>query len=423
MTTGATGSAPEGATGGTIPRRTVLCLGLSQLMAWGVSYYLIGGFAPLIAADLGWSRAVVQGGFSTALLVMGLASSRVGAWIDRYGGRPVMVAGSCLVALGCLGLAAAHGLAAYYGAWAVLGLGMRCCLYDAAFATLARLGGPAAGRPISQITLLGGLASTVFWPVGEALAAPLGWRGALVAYAGIALLTVPLHLAIPATGRPAPAAGPAGAARMRASARPALRGRELRVAAALYALLAVLINVLNAAMSAHMIGLLIGLGLGGTLAVWIATLRGIGQSLARLCEVASGSRLHPLDLNLAATAALPACFLLALLTAAFPPAAIGFAFLYGAGNGLLTITRGTLPLVLFDPQAYGAVVGRLLAPSFLLSAAAPLAFALVIERYGERAALGLALALASAAFGAALYLRRCGRERRRAAAEPGPRQS
>ncbi len=381
-------------------RRTVVCLGLSQLVCWGITYYLIGALGELIAADLGWSRSLVYGGFSASLLVMGLCSPLVGRLIDRYGGRLVMALGSGLIALGCVWLALVHGLWAYYAAWALLGLAMRCTLYDAAFAALARIGGPEARRPISQITLLGGLASTVFWPIGHAIALHFGWRGAVFAYAGFALLTVPLHLAIPG-GRYGDR--PAGAAPERphlAQSRP-----DHLLAGSLYALMVTLINVLNSGMSAHMIGLLSGLGLAASVAVWVASLRGIGQSAARLCEVVFGGRLHPLTLNALAALALPVCFAAGLLSGQAVAAAIAFALLYGASNGLLTITRGTLPLVLFDHRTYGALVGRLLVPSFLLSAVSPLAYALVIERLGDAGALLLSILIALTTLVAAIALR------------------
>jgi len=131
--------------------------------------------------------------------VTGLCSPLAGGAIDRLGGRPAMAAGSLLNPLGCIGVAMAHHLPLYYAAWVSLGLGMRLTLYEAAFAALARIGGPDARRPMSQITLLGGLASTVFWPIGHALGERLGWRGALVVYASLAVLTVPLHLVIPSS--------------------------------------------------------------------------------------------------------------------------------------------------------------------------------------------------------------------------------
>ncbi|MFE0753814.1 MFS transporter [Inquilinus sp. NPDC058860] len=381
-----------------IRRGTVLCLGLAQLVSWGTTYYLIGGFGPRIIAETGWSHTLVHGGFSAALLVMGLSSAWIGRLIDRRGGRFVMTAGSVLSALGCAGLALARDPVSYYAAWLVLGLAMRCTLYDAAFAALARIGGAEARRPMAQITLLGGLASTAFWPIGEQLAAALGWRGAVFAYAGFALLTVPLHLALPA-GRTERARPAAAASRPLAGTR-----REHWIAGGLYALIITLTNALNAGMSAHMIGILAGLGLAAPVAVWVATLRGIGQSGARLAEVLFGGGLSPLGLTLAASAVLPVCFLAGLWGGQVPAAAIAFAFLYGAGNGLLTITRGTLPLVLFDPDRYGAIAGRLLVPGFLCSAAAPVAYAAVIERLGEAAALWLSAALAAVTLAAAAGL-------------------
>ncbi len=386
-----------------VDRRTVVCLGISQLVCWGISYYLIGVFGELMVADLGWSRTLVYGGFSTALLAMGLASPPVGRLIDRQGGARVMTLGSVLIALGTAGLALAQGVAAYYAAWICLGLAMRATLYDAAFATLARIAGPDAGRPIAQVTLLGGLASTCFWPIGHLLANAFGWRGALWAYALIALATMPLHLAIP-QGRyqDAPRApGPSS---------PSPEPRRDRIAPALlYALIITATNVLNSGMSAHMIGMLTGLGLAASVAVWIASLRGIGQSLARLAQVLFGGRLHPLDLNLAAALVLTLCFALGFASGWFLAAAVGFALLYGAGNGILTITRGTLPLVLFDHRSYGALVGKLLMPSFILSAIAPFAYAAVIERVGVGGALYLSIALAGIALAGALGLKRVAR--------------
>jgi hypothetical protein len=391
-----------------ITRRLVICLGLSQLICWGISYYLVGGFGDLMAADLGWSRSLIYGGFSAALAVMGLASQFTGRLIDRHGGRPVMVAGSCLIALGCVGLSLARDVVSYYASWLVLGLAMRATLYEAAFASLARIGGPQARRPISQITLLGGLASTVFWPIGNGLASVFGWRGAVMAYAGFALMTVPLHLVISgARHEPLKVATPALPGPRKKSE------PDRGLAALLYAGTAALANFLNSGMSAHMIPILAGLGLAASVAVSIATLRGIGQSAARLCEVLFGKRLDPFDLNVGACFALPISFVAGLFSGTSVAAAVVFALAYGAGNGLLTITRGTLPLALFGPYEYGAVVGRLLAPSFLLSAVAPLAYAYLIEQTGEPAALYLSLALASCIFACAIVLRLRFKTRRR----------
>ena len=383
-----------------IARRVVIALGLAQLISWGATYYLIGGFGEQIAADLGWSRDIVYGGFAAALLVMGVTSPLAGRWVDRSGGRQVMVAGAVINAVGCAGLAVSHQIGSYFASWIVLGLGMRLTLYDAAFAALARIGGPEARRAMSGITLLGGLAATVFWPLGHTLSDHFGWRIAVLAYAGIALLTIPLHLLIP-NQRFAGVPGSAVASRQpRAVGR-----RQLAAANGLYALIMTGANFLNAGMSAHMIAVLTGLGLTVTVAVWIATLRGIGQSAARLCEVLFGGRIDPLGLNLMACLIMPLCFIAGLFSGSAREMGIAFALLYGACNGILTITRGTLPLILFDHRSYGTLVGRLIVPSFILPAAAPPIYAIVIDRFGDASALYLSTGLALVTLLAAILLK------------------
>jgi hypothetical protein len=175
-------------------------------------------------------------------------------------------------------------------------------------------------------------------------------------------------------------------------------------------------NILNSGMSAHMIGILSGLGLAASASVWIATLRGVGQSLSRGGEVLFGRRLNPLTLNLVAALLLPFSFVAGLFSADSALAALAFAFCYGAANGVLTITRGTLPLVLFDHRTYGAFVGKLLVPSFLLSAGAPVAYAFAIERWGAAAALLVSIVLGAVALAAAaaLFIRFSAARRRQA---------
>ena len=166
-----------------------------------------------------------------------------------------------------------------------------------------------------------------------------------------------------------------------------------------------LTNFLAAGNAAHLISLLSGLGLAAAAAVSVAALWGVGQFAARLADVALGSRLHPLTLTLAVGTVLPLCFLLALLSGGNLYATAAYALLYGACNGLLTITRGTLPLALFDFRSYGTLVGALLIPSFLLTATAPVAYAYLVESHGARGAMAVSVGLAAAIFAAALALR------------------
>jgi hypothetical protein len=185
-----------------------------------------------------------------------------------------------------------------------------------------------------------------------------------------------------------------------------LTGRAATNAAVLYALSTMLAQFLNAGMSSHMIAILAGMGLAEAASVWISTLRGVGQSASRLSELLFGGGLSAPALNVLAAVLLVASFAAAFFSTQFLLAALAFAFVYGAGNGLMTITRGTLPLAIFDYRTYGAFVGRLLAPSFVVAATAPTIYATVIDRWGEPAALGMSLAIALATLAAAVAMRR-----------------
>lgn len=382
-----------------IGRRLVAVLGLSQLICWGVSYYLIGVLGEQMARDLGWSMTLTYSGFAGALVVMGLSSGFIGRLIDQYSGRIVMSAGSVLMAIACLGLSQARDLLMYNASWACLGLAMRMTLYEAAFATLVRIGGRSARPAISQITLLGGIASAVFWPLGHALANQFGWRGALICYALIAFATVPLHWSIPNGKYEPPISGGPG------PEAPLAQTRVDRIlAGSLYTTIVTAAAFLNSGMSAHMIGILTGLGVSAGAAIWLSTLRGVGQSTARLCEVVFGRSLSPLTLGVLAAAMLPFCFVAGLFSGGSAVAGAGFTLAYGASNGLLTIVRGAQPLVLFDYQAYGTLVGRLTAPSFLVAALAPVAYASIIETRGYGAALYLSTMLSGLVVACALLL-------------------
>jgi MFS family permease len=382
-----------------IAGRSVFLLGLSLLISWGTTYYLAGVFGERMARDLGWSLSTVHGGFTLALLVTAAISTATGRLIDAYGGRWIMVAGAVIGAAGCAGLALATTIPAHYGAWVLIGMSMRLTLYDAAFAALARIGGPDAGPAMSKVTLLGGLASTVFWPFGHLLAEHFGWRGALFGYALCLLATIPLHLALPSRRweappehRPAESALPAPASAQRA-------GR-------LYALVFALAHFLSSAMAAHLVTLLTGLGLALATAVSIGGLRGIGQVAGRFWQVVAGGRIHPGALTVGAMGIVAAAFALSLAGGASVPFAAIFVALYGAGHGVVTITQGTLPLLIFDHRVYGARTGSLLVPGFIASALAPVVFAVVIETFGVRTAIMICIALALAALLAALRLTR-----------------
>ena len=373
----------------------ISALGIVQIFAWGSSYYLLAVFAGPIAADTGWSLSWIVGGLSLGLFVAGMASPRVGEAIRRHGGRPVLALSALLLAVGLLILATALVLPVFIAGWVVLGIGMGAGLYDAAFATLGGLYGREARSAITTLTLWGGFASTVCWPLSALLIEHLGWRWSCVAYAAIQLgLCLPLILLVlPGNSRAAPApTDRQGSIRLSGPERPAYL---IMMAIMVLAGLSVTI------VSVHLLTMLQGRGLSLAEAVALGALIGPAQVTARLIEMASGGRHHPIW-TLAAAAGLSAVGL-TMLALGLP--LVGAAiFLYAAGNGIFLIARGALPLALFGADRYAPVMGRLARPSLIAQAIAPTVGAALLTAAGTDLTLKVLALLAAANISLVLFL-------------------
>jgi MFS family permease len=374
-----------------LDRRVVItALGTAQILAWGTSFYFPAVFAGPIVADTGWSLGLVVGGTSVGLLVAGLISPQVGRVIDRHGGRPVLLASSLFYAAGLIGIGLAPALPFYLLAWVLLGIGMGSGLYDAVFAALGRLYGSEARGPITNLTLFGGFASTVCWPLSAFMIDHAGWRAACFIYAALHLVVaLPLQMAV--IGRaPKPAAATSAPADAAQSMAPARIANESLI----FALLALVLSLAAGIGSIVVVHLLIFLqarGVDFALAVSLGTLFGPAQVGARVVERLFGNRYHPIW-TMVASCGLMAVGLL-LLTGRFPILVIVI-LLYGAGYGISWIGRGTLPLALFGPLRFPRLMGRLAFPSLIVQALAPSAGALLIEANGADATIGVLTLLA-----------------------------
>ncbi|GJD47380.1 hypothetical protein OPKNFCMD_0086 [Methylobacterium crusticola] len=379
-------------------RMTVIsALGVVEILAWGSSFYLPAVLAGPIAADTGWPLSWVVGGLSIGLLVAAIASPRVGTAIHRRGGRPVLALAALLLAAGHVVIGLAPNLPTFLAGWLVLGLGMGCGLYDPAFATLGRLYGAEARPAITTLTLWGGFASTVCWPLSAFLVEQVGWRGTCLAYAGLHLaVTLPLVLGLVP---PVPAAAP-GASGARGQCEPLTR-RERR-AFLLMAGVLVLGGTVMTLVSVHLIALLQARGVALAAAVSYGALIGPSQVGARIVEMATKGRHHPLW-TLTVAMVLVALGL-AILVAGIPAVAVALV-LYGAGNGIYSIARGTVPLALFGAERYPVLVGRLARPGLVAQALAPSLGAVALTYGGPDTAYALlaALALANVGLASALW--------------------
>lgn len=352
-------------------------LGITQILAWGSSYYLPAVLAQPIASDTGWPLSFVIGGLSLGLLVSALVSPRVGRAIDTFGGRRVLAGASCLLAIGLAILAWAPSMSLYFVGWAIMGAGMGAGLYDAAFSTLGRLYGTEARPAISALTLWGGFASTVCWPLSSWLLETVGWRGACLAYAGLHVaMALPLHaFAIPSPPHRLSDAPPSHVALRPVEGRP-------RLQLILLGSILVLTAMITSIVSVHLLTLLRARGLDTAAAVSLGALIGPSQVCSRIVEMRAGRSLHPIWTMQAATALIAAG--LVYLAAGLAGLAVAL-ILYGLGNGIYSIARGTLPLALFGPEGYGALMGRLARPALLAAATAPSLGAFLLELGGPTA--------------------------------------
>lgn len=369
----------------------VATLGTAQTLAWASTQYLPAILAEPIARDIGVPVSTVFAAFSAALVVAALIGPLAGRMIDRWGGRPVLMSSSLVFALGLGLLALSEGPVGLFVAWIVIGIGMGGGLYEAAFAMLVGRYGHDARNLITGITLVGGFASTIGWPLSTLLEAQIGWRGACATWAVLHLvLGLPLnawrHKVAPAR---APASASAPVLAVAAPSLPALRTTML------LAFTFAAVSFVTAAMAAHLPRLL---QLGGatiTAAVAISALVGPAQVAGRLLEFGLLRHLHPmLSARIAVLLHPLGAGALALAGA---PGAVAFALLHGAGNGVLTIVRGTLPLAIFGPAGYGRRQAMLLVPARFIQAFAPWLFGLLLDRVGT-AAVGFSAALCLASF-------------------------
>ncbi|MDR6765551.1 MFS family permease [Acidovorax delafieldii] len=393
-------------------RWTVARLGTAQTLAWASSYYLPAMLAVPMARDLGVATPTVFAAFSVALVVSALLGPVAGRAIDRHGGRPVLVGTNLLFAAALAGMALAQGPVGLFAAWVLMGVAMGSGLYEAAFATLVRLYGQGARGAITGITLIAGFASTVGWPLSAWMESQWGWRGACAGWAVLHLLVgVPLNgwlpRAAPDSSGPAAPPAPARAGAAAASTPPSAPSAPLEPQHALRTtvLLSFVFAVTwftSTAMAAHLPRLLQASGTSLQTAVALAALVGPAQVAARLLEFGFLRRLHPLLSAQLAAAAHPLGAVLLMVLGG--PAAAVFTVLHGAGNGILTIAKGTLPLVLFGPAGYGARQGLMMVPARVAQAFAPVLFGMLLDSAGA-AALWLTTLLGLAALGALWLLR------------------
>lgn len=348
-----------------------LLIGFSQIYAWATTYYLPAILIKMVPQEIGHSSLAVIGGFSWALLIGGLFAPKLGAWIEAEGGRRPLTMGSLLMGVGLLILSQTHGLIVWYTGWTFIGLGMALGLFNAAFAAVGRLLGQSAKKIIIRITLISGFA-TLFWPISTYLIQMQSWRTMVMIYALPHLLVwaplfffsfpkwVPKHEETHTSDQ-------------------IVVAEKVKIIFYLLALYAILRSIVGTTISVDILAMFTGIGLTLGAAAMSASLIGPSQIMGRILEMYVGRHFNPLHSSIFWTAVLPvSIFLLILMGMSASPV---FAIAYGMSNGVLTITMGVLPMILFGSRGYATLLGKLALPVLIAQAATPILVDPVIESW------------------------------------------
>ena len=361
-------------------RLVLITLSITEITSWGVLYYAFPVLAPRVADDTGWSIAQVTAGFSLSQVVAAVLGVPVGRLLDRRGPRLVMTAGSIVAVPAVVGIATAGSLPEWFAAWTLAGAAMSAVLYQPAFAALTRWYGPRRVTALTTLTLVAGLASTVFAPITAALVGPLDWRGTyLVLAIPLAVVTVPLHafgLRLPWPAHPADRAGTAPAP-------DTVRSRAFLALVAAFTLAA----FAGSAVVVNLVALLLDRGLSTTTAAWALGLGGAGQVLGRLfyAPLARGTtvRTRTVLVLLAGGAATAVLGLLPGPAAAL----VAVSVLVGSARGIFTLLQATAVTDRWGAHHYGTLSGVLAAPLTFTTAVAPFLGAALAVALGSHAAM------------------------------------
>ncbi|MNY84670.1 putative sialic acid transporter [compost metagenome] len=383
--------------------QVTVILGITQTLSWASSYYLLGVLANPISQSIDTSYALVFAAFSGALLVSAATGPVAGRLIDRFGGRPVLIASNLVFAVGLLLMSQATSTLHVFVAWAVMGVAMGSGLYEAAFATVVHLFRQNARSSITGITLFAGFASTVGWPLSSYLESLYSWSAVCLVWAALHILVgLPFNAFLTyAKQETEPDLEEKNQANdgVHDAVKPI---PDLRRTAVLMAYVFAVSWFISTAMAAHLPQILQISGASLAISIGAAALVGPAQVAGRVLEYSFLKNAHPLLSARLAILAHP--FAAACLIVVGAPAASVFAVLHGLGNGILTIAVGTLPLKIFGAKGYGQRQGWLMVPARLIQAGSPFLFGLAVASWGSHA-LWLSALLAISAFAALCAMR------------------
>lgn len=385
----------------------LLGLALTRIIGWGSTFYSPSVLVGALDREIGLNAEIVFGGITILLITGALVAPAIGRILDREGTRRSMCVGAVICALGLGVLSLAQGPASYLASWFVIGLGHAMSLANTGNVTIAQLMGERTRRVIGLMMLVTGLASSVFWPLTATLMNAFGWRTTLLIFAAMQIVIVlPIYASIPRYRHPQvpearPAAvqgGPSG------GDHGSVPAHARRAAFWLVALAFSASGLVSWGLPLHLITLFQEAGLTQHEAVWVATLSGPATLAARAIDATLGEKLPAEKVALFGLLLGPVlCLALPFVPMTIATAAI-FVALFSAALGVISVARATLPLALFGRNGFAAMLGKLTVPQNMAFSAAPLLFAVMVERLGASPTLMASAAIQAVGFAAMFAL-------------------
>jgi MFS family permease len=369
--------------------RAVAGLGFTQIVGWGTTFLMPSVLGRHIQDDLGMPTELVFASITVLFAVGAFLAPYVGRRIDRTGPRLIMTAGSIVYGLSLLATSMSQGPVVYLLSWAGMGVASTLALSVPSSIAIAQIAGPRARQGISMLTIIGGFASTAFWPLAGALDVLVGWRGTLLIYAAVHVFAcAPIHFFMLPSAAPVL---PQGTGSVVTSG-----GVPAEIRPQVYRLLSISLcfgAFVFTGMIVYMIEVLRALGYSAASAVFLGSMVGPAQVGIRIFELAFGHRYSIMNSAVFGSLLLPLALALALAAGGNVGAAAVCMIAYGISNGLKAVQRSTLPLALFGRGQFGAYIGKLALPQGIVSAAAPVVLATVLDRFGAAGVLSLNLVL------------------------------
>lgn len=383
----------------------VLGIGLTQVIGWGTSFSAIAVLGTKMSADLGLARELIFGGVTAMLVVGAFFSPYCGVLVEKHGPRVMMAFGSVMAGAALALISVANGVVIYWIGWGLFGAAVPLALSTTAIPAMVHISGPYARRAVTGLTIIAGITSAFFLPIGAWLEAQIGWRNTFAFYALLHILVcIPLYWIFLPAGR---LTGNA-TARNNSDApwEGVLAPNQRRRAFVLLSVWGCLEGVLVWGFNMQAIDILQGLGLSSSAAIGVWMLAGPSQSSSRIADLIFAGRYSIMSLGILAASLAPIGFGLLLLAGVGPTSASIMAICYGLGHGLFAIARNMLPLRLFGLKDFNIVLGRLGLPQNLANGMAPVIFAAVLTRYGADGAVWIAMVCAVLSLGSTLLLAR-----------------